>query len=165
MHGKLTSQTDTQGRTISYAYADPNNVTQPSTITDNSLGRTVTLTYGGPSGALSKIVDATGVAATYGYNTAGLISSITDGRTYVTAFTYDASNRLQTLTAGSGTTTASTWTMAYPSSVKTTMSDPNSHTQTYNLTGTQVTSPALRSPASLMPATTPRPAATTLTTT
>lgn len=44
--GKLTGQTDTQGRTISYAYTDANNTTQPSTITDNSLGRTITLTYG-----------------------------------------------------------------------------------------------------------------------
>lgn len=138
--GKLTTQTDTQGRTISYAYTDPNNPTQASTITDNSLGRTITLTYSGPAGALSKIVDATGAQTLFAYNAAGNMSSITDGRGKVTAFTYDTGNRLLTLTAASGTATPSVWTMTYPSTAKTTMADPNSHTQTYNLTGVQVTS-------------------------
>lgn len=136
--GALTTITDTQGRTISFAYTSGNNTTQPSTITDNSLGRTITLTYGATStpanGALTKIVDATGAQTLFGYDpTSGKLSSVTDGRGDVTSFSYDSSNKLTTMTAaaGSSTTTPSSWTMAYPSSTSTKVTDPNSHSNTY----------------------------------
>ena len=143
----MTTITDTQGRTISFAYTDANNPTQPSTVTDNSLGRTVKLTYAAAGtsapGALSTMVDAAGSKTQFAYNTAGKMSQITDGRGDVTAFTYDTSNRLITLTAayGSSSTTPSTWTVGYPSATSTTVSDPNSNSSTYAISGAgQVTS-------------------------
>ena len=136
--GALTTVTDTQGRTVSFAYTSGNNTTQPSTITDNSLGRTITLTYSATStpanGAVTKIVDATGAQTLFGYDaTSGKLSSVTDGRGDVTTFGYDTSNRLTGMTAayGSSSTTPSSWTMAYPSSTSTTAADPNGKVDTY----------------------------------
>jgi len=142
--GALTTITDTQGRTVTFGYASGNNTTQPSTITDNSLGRTINLTYGASStpanGALSKIVDATGAQTLFAYDpTSGKLSSVTDGRGNVTTFTYGSGNKLATMTAaaGSTSTTPSTWTFAYPSSTSTTVADPNNHTNTYTYSSTK----------------------------
>ncbi len=98
--GALTTITDTQSRTITFGYTDPNNATQASTVTDNSLNRTINLTYAGPQGALSKVVDATGAQTLFAYNpTSGKLSSVTDARGDVTAFAYDSGLRLSTMTA------------------------------------------------------------------
>lgn len=97
--GVLASITDTQGRVINFAYNDPNNPLQPSVINDTSLNRTITLTYAGPSGALSQITDATGAHTTLGYNADGL-SQFTDDRGDTTAFAYDSTDRLSCWTYG-----------------------------------------------------------------
>ena len=87
--GALTTMTDTQGRTISFTYTDPNNPTQASTITDNSLGRTINLTYGRAVGGVVQDRRRHRIADSVAYNAAGKISSITDGLSQVTAFTYE----------------------------------------------------------------------------
>ncbi len=140
--GALTTITDTQGRTISFAYTDPNNTTQPSTVTDNSLGRTITLTYAGPQGALSKIVDATGAQTQFTYAASGKMATVTDGRGNVTAFSYDTGFKLLTMTTASGSTstTPGVWTWVYntalsgtPATRTTDFTDPNNHTATYTI--------------------------------
>lgn len=135
--GRLTSLTDTQGRTVTFTYSSSPNPTQPTTITDTSLNRTITLAYGGPNGALSQVTDATGQNTTWAYNAAGKVSSITDGSGRRTDFTYDSALRAYQQTFGANNTSVSgTWTVAYPSSTTTTVTDPNSHaiTYTYNAT-------------------------------
>jgi len=139
--GALTRITDTQGRTIDFAYTSPNNTTQHSTITDNSLGRTIAMTYAAGNGALTKIVDPTGAQTLFAYNTAGKLSSTTDGRGDVTAFTYDSDFKLLTMTAASGSTstTPGVWTLAYgaasgtPPTRSTIFTDPNGNTTTYTI--------------------------------
>lgn len=135
----LSSITDTQGRQITFAYTDPNNPSQPSSITDTSLGRTINLVYGGPSGALSSITDATGAVTSFGYDTTGL-TSITDGAGRKTTFGYDSQSRLTSWTFGAGTSSAAAWSAGYPSSTSTTITDPNNHAATYTLSGSTVTS-------------------------
>lgn len=146
--GLLTSQTDTQGRSVTYAYTDPNNPLQPSSITDTSLGRTIALTYAGPSGALSKVVDATGVNTQFSYNTAGKMSKIIDGSNIETDLGYNPSNQFTTLhlAAGAGAAAGETsWAFTYSSLTPgsgmcpttatscSTIVDPNSHSWTYAL--------------------------------
>lgn len=77
--GKLASIKDTQNRTVTFAYGDVNNPAQPSTLTDTSLSRTIALVYAGPSGALSKITDATGAVTTLGYTSTTLTSLTNNG--------------------------------------------------------------------------------------
>jgi RHS repeat-associated protein len=131
--GHLVTITDTRGKTISFAYTDVNNPTQPSKISDNSLGRTVTIAYGGPNGAMSQITDATGALTTFGYNAAGLVSSITDDRGSQTTLTYGSDKKATGWTYAAGTSAASAWTVTYPSATQTKVTDPNSHVDTYDL--------------------------------
>ena len=135
-NGVLASQTDTQGRTLAYSYTDPNNPTQPSLITDNSLGRTVHLTYAGPSGALSKVVDAAGETTQFGYGSNGKISTITDPRNTVTVLAYGPGNtKLSSweLAQGAAANVDATTQFAYPSATSTVITDPNNHSGTYTL--------------------------------
>jgi RHS repeat-associated protein len=130
--GKLVQIIDTQGRHIDFTYASTVNPTQPTTITDVSMGRTINLTYAGPGGALSKIVDATGATTLFGYGANGRLAQLTDDRGNVTKMTYDATLRFSTVTSGFGTSVAGTWTMAYNAPCTTgrsctTWTDPNSH--------------------------------------
>src|SRR5690242_382273 len=93
--GVITSLTDTQGRVVTFGYSASPNPTQPTTITDTSLGRSITLEYGGPAGALSKVTDPTGASTSWVYAAgggygggagAGKLASITDGRGNRTEF-------------------------------------------------------------------------------
>jgi RHS repeat-associated protein len=129
--GLLTSSTDTQGRTVTYAYTDVRNRNQPSSITDASLNRTINLEYAGAQGQLSKITDATGAVTTFAYNTAGKLTTLTDGRSGVTSLEYDASTRVSKITYGTGSTAQSIFTPAYPSGTSSTLTDPNGKTATY----------------------------------
>lgn len=123
-NGVLTKTTDTQGRTITYAYTDSNNLNQPSTITDNSLNRTVSIEYGGGEGRMSKITDATGAVTTLTY-TAGKVTAVTDGRTNTTALTYAADGWASKITYASGTSVAA-WVPSHSTSGTTTyLTDPN----------------------------------------
>jgi RHS repeat-associated protein len=137
--GALRTVADSQGRTITFGYSDPANITQPSTITDTSLGRAVALTYAGGSGALSKIVDATGAQTLFTYYANGKMATVTDGRGGVTAFNYDGTFRLATMVTASGSsaTTPATWSMAYstPTTGSTRWTDPNGHTVFYAFNG------------------------------
>ena len=140
--GKLASIKDTQDRVVTFAYTDANNPTQPSSITDTSLSRTIALVYGGPSGALSKITDATGAVTTLGYDTTGLISLTNNGNQ--TSFGYDPVSRLTSWTYGAGSPAASNWAAAYATSTSTTITDGNGHAATYTIAGpltTKITDP------------------------
>jgi RHS repeat-associated protein len=135
--GKLTSITDTQARTVTFAYTDAGNPTQPSTVTDTSLSRTINLVYGGPAGALSQITDATGAATTFGYDGTGLISLTNNDNQ--TSFDYDSSQRLVNWTFGAGTPEASNWAASYGTATTTTITDPNSNAAVYTIAGTRTT--------------------------
>jgi RHS repeat-associated protein len=133
--GKLTSISDTQARTVTLAYTDVNNSTQPSSITDTSMSRTIALVYGGPSGALSKITDATGAVTSLGYDATGL-TSLNDGNQ--TTFGYDTSSRATGWTYGAGTPAASTWAADYGTSY-TTIFDGNGEAAVYSFVGSRMT--------------------------
>ncbi|MBT8161711.1 sugar-binding protein [Arthrobacter sp. GN70] len=136
-NGLLTQTSDTQGRFITYAYNDPNNLNQPSAITDNSLNRTVNIEYGGGTGRMSKITDATGAVTTFAY-TNGKLTSITDGRTNTTVLAYAADNWVSTITYGSGSSAAATWTVSHNAdSSLSYLTDPNSKQATYTLDSTK----------------------------
>ncbi len=136
-NGLLTQTSDTQGRFVTYVYNDPNNLNQPSAITDNSLNRTVNIEYGGGTGRMSKITDATGAVTTFAY-TNGKLTSITDGRTNTTALAYAADNWVNTITYGSGSAAAATWTVTHSAdSSLSYLTDPNSKQATYTLDGTK----------------------------
>jgi RHS repeat-associated protein len=131
--GKLTSITDTQGRVVNFGYSNSPNPTQPTTITDTSLNRTITMEYNGPNGALTKVTDATGAVTTWTYvtsgNGVGKVASITDvGTGSRTEFTYDGNNRVKFEKFGANDTTAvtgaSTWEFTYTSTTQTTVKDP-----------------------------------------
>ncbi|UYY83680.1 hypothetical protein OIT41_20665 (plasmid) [Arthrobacter sp. YA7-1] len=139
--GLLTSSTDTQGRTVTYGYTDTRNRNQPSTITDTSLNRTISLEYAGAQGQLSKITDAAGAVTTFAYNTAGKLATLTDGRSGTTSLEYDTSTRVSKITYGTGSAAQSIFTPAYPSGTSSTLTDPNGKTATYTYnTAKQVTS-------------------------
>lgn len=134
-NAKISQIVDSQGRVVTFAYASTTNPSQPTTITDTSLSRTITLTYDGPSGALSKIVDATGAETLFQYDTAKMLQYVTDGRGNVTKLTYDPpTRRLTNLTAANGTAQQAAYTMAYSASgcdaglTCTTWTDPNTNT-------------------------------------
>ena len=124
--GLLSQITDTQGRTITFAYTDPHNATQPSSIVDTSLSRTIGLTYGGTNGALSAITDPAGDNLTFGYDATGLIS-ITDANSHQTTFSYDGSSRASTWTYGFGSSNAAAFSVNYFSSTETRITDPNTN--------------------------------------
>lgn len=135
-NGTLANQVDTQGRTVTYAYTDTRNPTQPSTITDTSLGRTAQLTYGGPNGALSKVVDPTGAVTQFGYGGNNKITTVTDPSGIVTVFGYGTGNKLISweLARAAGGTANAVYTFGYPTTTRTTITDPNSHYTNYTLT-------------------------------
>jgi len=89
--GQLTSLTDRNDNTITFAYA----AGELATISD-TVGRTVTLTHDA-QGRLTQLVAPLSTTVTYAYNAAGLLSAVTDRRGGVTEYTYDASNRLLTV--------------------------------------------------------------------
>lgn len=132
----LTSLTDSQGRIVTFTYASTANPSQPTTITDTSVSRSVVLTYAGPSGALSRIVDAAGSQTDYAYGSNGKISQITDGKGQVTKFTYGTGNKFASLVAAFGTPVAGTWAMSYaagtpsPTDSVTTATDANGKNST-----------------------------------
>ena len=134
-NGTLASQVDTQGRVITFACTDTRNPTQPSTVTDASLGRTVQLSYGGVNGALSQVVDPSGAATAFAYGANGKIATITDPRGTVTAFGYGAGTKLTSweLAQGAPAPADATTTFAYPSASSTTITDANGHYATYAL--------------------------------
>ncbi len=137
--GKMTSITDTQGRVVNFGYTATPNPTQPTTITDTSLNRTITLAYNGPSGALSSVTDATGAVTTWAYGSNGKVSSITDGRGSRTDFTYSGADfKIASMVVGANNAAVSgSYTFAYTAGVsgqspgQTVVTDPNSHTATY----------------------------------
>jgi YD repeat-containing protein len=135
--GKLASITDTQARVVTFAYTDTNNPTQPSSITDTSLSRSIALVYGGTAGALSQITDATGAVTTLGYDATGLISLTNNGNQ--TSFGYDPSSRATSWTYGAGSAAASNWAATYPSSTSTTITDGNGHAATCTIAGSTTT--------------------------
>jgi RHS repeat-associated protein len=129
--GKLTSMTDTQGRVINFGYSNTPNPTQPTTVTDTSIGRSITLAYAGPNGALSQVTDALGNNTIWSYNSNGKLSSVRNfGTGSRTDFTYGAGNKTATVTYGANDlAVAGKWTFAYdPTAKVTTVTDPLSTT-------------------------------------
>lgn len=137
--GKLTSLTDTQGRVVNFSYSSSPNPTQPTTITDTSLSRTVTLEYNGPNGALTKVTDATGAQTVWAYNGGGKLASITDGAGRRAEFTYTGSeNKINTIKFGANdAAVAGTWSFAYLTGpVRAEVTDPNNRVTKYEYNDT-----------------------------
>ncbi len=123
-NGRISGITDSQGRTISFAYNDTRNLVQPSLITDNSLNRTIALVYGGPGGALTQITDTAGGVTTLGYDANNKLNQVTDPKNQVTQVTYTGA-KATTLAYAVGTPAAQTFTAAYPNATTTTLTGPS----------------------------------------
>jgi RHS repeat-associated protein len=89
--GFLYKDEDRNGNHVDYSYTSG----KLSSITDTQ-GRTHTYTYAG-SGRLDKITDSSGRYVDYN-QTGSLLTSAVDGAGKTTSYAYDANNRLQTLT-------------------------------------------------------------------
>jgi RHS repeat-associated protein len=90
--GVLLSETDRNGNALSFAYTS----SRLTTITD-TVGRTVTLGYDG-SGRLTTLSAPLSRTVTYTYDGSGRLSSATDLAGKTTSYGYDASYRLTTIT-------------------------------------------------------------------
>lgn len=113
--GLLTTIDDTVGnRPVKFRYNDSRNPEQPSRIIDDSLSRTIDVEYGGPNGAMSKIIDATGAEMSFGYGTpSNRVTTVTDGRGTVTTLAYDSTKRLTKATYATGKPVQSIYQYAY----------------------------------------------------
>jgi RHS repeat-associated protein len=144
---QLTTITDTQGRSVSVAYNDPHNSSQPSTITDNSGttgARTINLYYNGPNGALSQITDANNAVTQFTYGSTGQLTQLTDPDGEVTQFGYASDGtRLSSWTYNQtaiDSTPSATFTAGYsapsnasPPTGTTTVTDQSGNQDTYSL--------------------------------
>ncbi|SEF12092.1 YD repeat-containing protein [Arthrobacter alpinus] len=146
--GLLTTINDSiGGRPVTFTYADPNNAEQPSAIHDDALSRTISLEYDGPSGAMSKITDATGAEMSFGYGSpSNRITTITDDAGTVTTLAYNGtSKKLTQATYATGKPVQSVYSYSYPSGTLTTGTDPNAAVTSYEYNAsnqvTKVTDP------------------------
>jgi RHS repeat-associated protein len=90
--GRLTSETDRNGNTVTLGYV----AGQLTTITD-TVGRVITLGYDG-QGHLASLAFPPSRTLTYQYDASGRLWKVTDPENGVTTFTYDAQSRLATIT-------------------------------------------------------------------
>lgn len=148
----LTSRTDRNGNTISFAY-NTNSSGTPialSTITDTQA-RVTSFTYGyNSSGQLTEMVDSGSRTYQYGYSgneltsyidpasqvtqyaydANGNLEQITDPDGHVTKITYDANHRATSVEFMTSATQGLTYTYSYGAGT-TVMTDPNGHQTTY----------------------------------
>ncbi|MDY7542127.1 RHS repeat-associated core domain-containing protein [Cryobacterium sp. 5B3] len=138
--GLLAQIDDTVGgRPVKFFYEDPANPGQPSRITDDALSRTISIAYGGPSGAMSTITDATGATLDFGYGAPSKrITTVTDSRGTVTTLAYDTTTKqLVQSTYAAGAPEQSIWQYGYYTvpveGSFAQISDPNGKITTYRL--------------------------------
>ena len=115
--GQLTSITDPDGLSTTLSYSSG----KLSTVTD-SAGRTLTFAYG-TNGLVSQVTDPSSRSVTYAYSSSQL-TSVTDRASRVTSFTYDTSGNHLVLTMTSpngqpgGPNAGATLTNTYDSSAR-----------------------------------------------
>ena len=107
--GKLTSVTDSAGRTITVSYK----TATPSLIDRVTLPDSRYVQFNYTSGRISSVVDLRGQTWSYSYDTNGYLSQIQDplGH-YPLRATYDAGGRVLTQTDGSGNVTSFSYSSA-----------------------------------------------------
>jgi RHS repeat-associated protein len=156
--GRLTTITDTVGRTVTLGYDGSGRLTSLSA----PLSRTVTYAYDG-SGRLASVTDLAGKTTTYGYDTSNRLTTITDANSHVvvtneygtdgrvsaqtdalghrSTFAWNATTQTATYTDPAG----KAWTDVYANNVLQRHSDPLGHTSSYgydpNFNRTAVTDP------------------------
>ncbi len=94
--GLLASQTDRNGNQLTFDYTSG----RLTTITD-TVGRTVSLGYDG-SGRLSELDAPLSRSVTYTYDGSGRLETVTDLAGETTTYAYDTSSRLTTITDANG---------------------------------------------------------------
>ena len=114
----ITSQTDSQGNTITYAYDSQNRL---ANITD-ALGQKTTFAYsvGSNPYLISQVTDPFGRSVHFTYDKQGRLRSATDPVGIVSSYKYDSTNFLNALTTPYGTTTFSTDSDSYHQAVQAT---------------------------------------------
>jgi RHS repeat-associated protein len=125
--GQLTSITDLDGYSTTFAYNASGGLTQVTAYSEanyqsvtNPTYRTLTLTWStcGSSQCVTQVTDPGGKAITYGY-TGGQLTSVTDLAGDVTRYGYDTSNRLTTVTDPAGNIS----TFSYPTAQADTLTE------------------------------------------
>lgn len=100
--GRLATITTPNGRQVAFAYLDPDNTGQPSKITDQTLGRIISIDYDG-EGRMDNIVDLNGDNYGFSYYGNGLMETFTDGRGTATDLSYDSNGQAGQIHFGYGT--------------------------------------------------------------
>jgi RHS repeat-associated protein len=142
--GNMTSIKDLNNNTITYSYTG----SRLTSITD-TIGRTISISYDA-NGRISSIDDPRTNPITYSYDTAGNLAAVTDPMGFVTRYSYDINHNLTeakspagvkhcltydnenhptSIIDGLGNTTTFTWNLEAGISV---LTDPRGNTTTYN---------------------------------
>jgi RHS repeat-associated protein len=119
--GKVTQQTNADGKTWTFTYNAGN------TVETDPLGRTTTHYYD-PALRETSVVDALGGTTTYGYDGYGSRNAVTDPLGHATTMSYDARGNLLTLADALGNTSFFTYSAQDDLLSKT---DANGHTATF----------------------------------
>lgn len=112
-YGRLATITTATGRQVLFEYADADNTSQASKITDQTLNRVISIDYGS-DGRMASITAAAGTTTGLTY-TNGKFSRVTDGLGTRNEFSYDANGkaaRARYASADDGIMNPATWTLS-----------------------------------------------------
>jgi RHS repeat-associated protein len=118
---RLTSITDTVGRTVTVSYNASGYI---ASLTDNA-NRTTQYSYDA-NGRLTSVTDPANQVASYSYDANGRLASVTDPRNNTTQYSYDSRGRLTSVTDALNNVTSFTY-----NSGSTVVTDANNHSTTY----------------------------------
>lgn len=127
---RLTTITTPNGRQVSFAYLDPDNTGQPSQITDQTLGRIISIDYDG-EGRMDNIVDLNGDNYGFSYYDNGLMETFTDGRGVTTDLSYDSNGQAGQIHFGYGTDAWSVDTVSTYNSTTSYLTDTDNRQTSY----------------------------------
>ena len=112
-YGRLATITTSTGRQVLFEYADGDNTSQASKITDQTLNRVISIDYGA-DGKMASITDAAGTSTGLDY-TNGKLTRVRDGFGSRNDFSYDANGKAakaRYASADDGTTGPATWNLS-----------------------------------------------------
>jgi YD repeat-containing protein len=137
--GRLETITLANGRQVLFEYTDADNTGQPSTITDQSLNRVITIDYDS-NGRMQDLTDAAGEHTGFDYSS-GLLDEITDGRGNITELSYDVNGKAAGIRYAANTTDPTVHTLDAVDATTSTLTDTDNRVTTYKFNASrQITS-------------------------